>query len=54
VRVSSIVGLLCFAGWSVLINARERFAAPRVRARPRAVQHSVQRFARTEDRLLWN
>jgi hypothetical protein len=51
-RLHSIVGLLLFAGWSVLVNARERLVPQRAApSSPPTPQHAPPAAA---DRLLWN
>jgi hypothetical protein len=50
-RVPSVLGLLLFVGWSVLVNARERLVPQRERAAPRARSAPEQPPV---DRKLWN
>ncbi len=55
-RFSSVVGLLFFAGWSVLVNARERISPQRVvlPVRPAERHAAVPVVPAATDRLLWN
>jgi hypothetical protein len=53
VRFSSLVGLLFFAGWSALVNARERLSPQRVVLPVRPAERHAALPAAT-DRLLWN
>jgi hypothetical protein len=48
-RGYSLFALLVFAGWSVVVNARERFAPHRVPATAPAAPHPAP-----GDRLAWN
>ncbi len=48
-RGYSLFALFVFAGWSVVVNARERLAPHRVPATGESVPHPVP-----TDRLAWN
>ena len=49
IRVPSLLGLLLFVGWSLLVNARERLTPQRVAGPARPSPHQAP-----FDRKLWN
>ncbi|HEY8040541.1 MAG TPA: hypothetical protein VIF15_12135 [Polyangiaceae bacterium] len=54
-RVHSVLGLAVFLGWSLLVNARERFAPQRAPATPQRTTPLAQRIPPpATDPRMWN